>query len=87
VHDRFPLKSLNFEKTLRELLIQLNQLGAGPNLNLVDISMRRALVTASMSMRLKLEHLPPNQRSTFADLAKRWFAAHAQQKEPEMRAA
>jgi hypothetical protein len=60
--------------SFRNEMIELNRLGAGPNINVVDSVCRRALETASMGTRLQLVHLAPTDRVTFEELATSWKA-------------
>jgi hypothetical protein len=53
-------------------MTELNRLGAGPNINLVEVSCKCALIAASMGSGLQLEHLAPGERHSFAELAERW---------------
>jgi hypothetical protein len=53
-------------------MIELNRLGAAPNINIVDAVCLRAFEASSMGTRLQLRHLPPGDRVTFAELANSW---------------
>jgi hypothetical protein len=62
---------------MRTVMADLNKIGCGPNLALVDSNLKRALVSASLGSGYALGHTPPDQRHTISDLGTTW-AKHAQ---------
>lgn len=69
---------------LRETMFELNRLGATPQINLIDVACKRALLAASMGSRLQLEHLAPAERHSVAELADRWAEGIASFAEPRL---
>jgi hypothetical protein len=58
---------------MRRTVTELNKLGfKHPSLGLVDVNLRRALVSASIGSGYALGMLPPTQRHTVADLGNGW---------------
>jgi hypothetical protein len=69
--DHFAL-GFGLYNAMRADMIELNRLGAGPQINLVDVMCKRALETASLRTRLALAQVAPLDRVTFAELATSW---------------
>jgi hypothetical protein len=70
--DRAAKQVFEHFAALRIDMLALNGLGAVPNVNLIDVACKRALISASMGSRLQLEHIAPTERHSFTELCDRW---------------
>jgi hypothetical protein len=59
---------------LRDTVQQLNRLGCGPNLGLVDANLKRSIISQSMGSGYALGHIPPGSRHTISELGSMWSA-------------
>ena len=59
---------------IHEISLTLSRMGCPPSPALVESGLIRALKSASMSTRFKLEHLAPTERHSVVELTERWGA-------------